>query len=238
MKFLLPGNWRPTSWAKWYVVQIFVFAFIYGLQAPSFYHATAHLEPSIWDDQRKMAMEYQEQLESRREELRLAEDFGEMPVSVFFRYDRENHKANIIIQDGGLGISSFTGEVHLGTQQISSANPSYRWSVSSDFFDEDQLDDKYGQGRRPPWTGLRFEPSEQFVTLFRGWEAANRGQLYRPTDAGFRLLYFSVVTTTTLGYGDIVPLTPSARFWVAIQSILGVVLVGGFLHSLLSRREN
>ena len=33
--------------------------------------------------------------------------------------------------------------------------------------------------------------------------------------------YFSFVTMTTLGYGDITPIHPTARAWVAAQSVLG-----------------
>ena len=47
-----------------------------------------------------------------------------------------------------------------------------------------------------------------------------------------RMLYFSVVTITTLGYGDILPLTPWARFLVGSEAILGVILVGYYLTSL------
>ena len=47
-----------------------------------------------------------------------------------------------------------------------------------------------------------------------------------------RMFYFSVVTITTLGYGDIVPITNMARIIVATESILGIVLIGLFLNSL------
>jgi hypothetical protein len=47
-----------------------------------------------------------------------------------------------------------------------------------------------------------------------------------------RMFYFSTVTITTLGYGDIVPLSTAARTWVSIESILGMVLIGLFLNSL------
>jgi len=53
----------------------------------------------------------------------------------------------------------------------------------------------------------------------------------------FRFLYFSVVTQTTLGYGDIVPLTNRARFWVGLQSLLGIVLIGLFLNSVAKRSD-
>jgi hypothetical protein len=56
-----------------------------------------------------------------------------------------------------------------------------------------------------------------------------------------RMFYFSAVTITTLGYGDVVPITPLARFFVAFESILGIVLIGLFLNALsreASRRRD
>jgi hypothetical protein len=50
-----------------------------------------------------------------------------------------------------------------------------------------------------------------------------------------RMAYLSVVTITTLGFGDITPLTTAARFWVAAEAILGVVVVGLFLNALAIR---
>lgn len=57
------------------------------------------------------------------------------------------------------------------------------------------------------------------------------------SSAGFfnryiRMLYFSTVTHTTLGYGDIVPINTVARSLVAFQSILGIVVMGLFLNSI------
>jgi voltage-gated potassium channel Kch len=48
-----------------------------------------------------------------------------------------------------------------------------------------------------------------------------------------RMLYFSAVTITTLGYGDIVPVTSTARGIVTIEIILGPLLFGLFLNSLV-----
>jgi len=42
-------------------------------------------------------------------------------------------------------------------------------------------------------------------------------------------LYFSVVTATTLGYGDILPNVTYVRVIVAIQTIVGVILIGVFV---------
>jgi Ion channel len=47
-----------------------------------------------------------------------------------------------------------------------------------------------------------------------------------------RMLYFSAVTITTVGYGDVVPLTGAARFVAALEATLGIILLGLFISSL------
>ncbi|MEL6464955.1 MAG: potassium channel family protein [Pseudomonadota bacterium] len=51
-----------------------------------------------------------------------------------------------------------------------------------------------------------------------------------------RTLYFSSVTATTLGYGDIVPVSSTGRLLVVLQTITSVVLIGVFLNSLSNTR--
>lgn len=50
----------------------------------------------------------------------------------------------------------------------------------------------------------------------------------------FRMLYLSAVTITTLGYGDIIPISDFARFLIAFESILGVVIMGVFVSYLFA----
>ncbi len=45
-------------------------------------------------------------------------------------------------------------------------------------------------------------------------------------------LYFSTVTITTLGYGDITPKTEVARILAATESIIGIVTIGFFLNAV------
>lgn len=54
----------------------------------------------------------------------------------------------------------------------------------------------------------------------------------RSTGTFGRLLYFSAVTQTTLGFGDIVPISDRTRLAVGFQSVLGIVFIGLFLNSL------
>ena len=57
------------------------------------------------------------------------------------------------------------------------------------------------------------------------------------TDSYWRMLYFSIVVITTVGFGDIVPLTGLARALVAVEAIVGLLPVGLFLNSIAGRRN-
>jgi hypothetical protein len=51
----------------------------------------------------------------------------------------------------------------------------------------------------------------------------------------WRMLYFSASTVTTLGIGDIQPITPYARTIVTGEAILGLIFIGLFLNALANR---
>ncbi len=50
-----------------------------------------------------------------------------------------------------------------------------------------------------------------------------------------RLLYFSLVTLVTLGYGDIVPVTPLARMVSAFEGVIGQFYVAAVVAMLVGR---
>ena len=54
----------------------------------------------------------------------------------------------------------------------------------------------------------------------------------------WRMLYFSAIVMTTVGFGDIVPLTPCARLATGLQAVLGVSLFGLFLNAVAYRANN
>ncbi len=57
------------------------------------------------------------------------------------------------------------------------------------------------------------------------------------TPLGFiESIYFSVVTITTLGYGDISPINDAGRILTGIEALLGIVSIGLFLNSISERR--
>jgi Ion channel len=49
------------------------------------------------------------------------------------------------------------------------------------------------------------------------------------------VLYLSAITITTLGFGDITPVSESARMSIALEAVLGIVVIGLFLNSLAMR---
>ncbi|THB63470.1 MAG: hypothetical protein D6E12_16920 [Desulfovibrio sp.] len=54
------------------------------------------------------------------------------------------------------------------------------------------------------------------------------------------MVYYSIVTFTTLGFGDIVPTTSKAAMWVTIEVIVGYVMLGGLIaifSNKLARRS-
>jgi hypothetical protein len=55
------------------------------------------------------------------------------------------------------------------------------------------------------------------------------------SDSYPRMLYFSAIVMTTVGFGDIVPLSPMARLATGLQAVLGVTLFGFFLNAIAYR---
>lgn len=61
---------------------------------------------------------------------------------------------------------------------------------------------------------------------------AENGAAFNPTVTAMR--YFSFITLTTCGYGDIVPVLPPARMLAAIEAACGVLYVGLFIGRMAS----
>ena len=79
--------------------------------------------------------------------------------------------------------------------------------------------------------------SERLHREIVGYLNAIKGFPQAASGSFARMFYFSAVTITTLGYGDIVPITDSARIAVAVESILGIVLVGLFINSVFREQK-
>jgi hypothetical protein len=56
-----------------------------------------------------------------------------------------------------------------------------------------------------------------------------------PVDRQTELLYFSLVTLSTIGYGDIVPISGEARILAALEGVTGVLYIAITVALLVSR---
>lgn len=76
------------------------------------------------------------------------------------------------------------------------------------------------------------------VFIFSGiyrWLSENaQGSFSVPIESTIDSIYFSVVTITTLGYGDITPTSVASKLLVISQSILGVVLLAVLIGLVIS----
>jgi voltage-gated potassium channel Kch len=53
--------------------------------------------------------------------------------------------------------------------------------------------------------------------------------------SGITMLYYSVVTFTTLGFGDVIPNTVTAGMIVMLEVILGYIMLGGLISILANK---
>lgn len=80
------------------------------------------------------------------------------------------------------------------------------------------------------WTVIYLILLAMDPTAFSGIETANWQQSFS------RVAYYSFVTLTTLGYGDILPTNHVAEFFVYLEAIIGVFYMAIIVSSLISLR--
>jgi hypothetical protein len=94
----------------------------------------------------------------------------------------------------------------------------------------------FGQGEREvgvlaPALALNWHEElglQRYLRGIKGDASSVSGQLPR-------MMYLSAVVITTLGLGDIVPMTSQARLLVAIEAVTGIAFAGLFLNALAYR---
>ena len=77
-----------------------------------------------------------------------------------------------------------------------------------------------------------------WALLFRLIEGAQPGSFALPDENIYanvnQFVYFSLSSLTTLGYGDIAPLTPVARIWSTLEAVTGVLYIAVLVARLVS----
>jgi Ion channel len=77
-----------------------------------------------------------------------------------------------------------------------------------------------------------------WTALYLAIDAFSPGSIQigsHPADRQAELLYFSLVTLSTIGYGDIVPVNGEARILAALEGITGVLYIAITVALLVGR---
>ncbi len=61
---------------------------------------------------------------------------------------------------------------------------------------------------------------------------------YTNVSGNIDLFYYTIMTFTTIGYGDIVPVTIGAKLMAVVIAITSVICIGIFLSTILSYTNN
>jgi voltage-gated potassium channel Kch len=73
-----------------------------------------------------------------------------------------------------------------------------------------------------------------YLIIYRTNPGAFNAPNVEPIYASVHFVYYSYVTLTTLGYGDITPVSPFARILSALEAVTGVLYTGILIARLIS----
>ncbi len=93
---------------------------------------------------------------------------------------------------------------------------------------------EYAHERSAPALALISQEEMQFNRYLQGI----KGDSSAVSGHTWRMIYVSAVVITTLGLGDIVPVSMEARFLIAAEAIFGIILAGFFLNALAYRASH
>ena len=85
--------------------------------------------------------------------------------------------------------------------------------------------------RYPVWSLLPEWLQSFFVSIAPSFNYNNSGV----EGTWFTPYYFSIVTFTTLGFGDVTPIDTAGQLWLAAEVILGYIMLGGLITLFATR---
>jgi Ion channel len=244
-------NWK--FWVFWYVVSIFLFSFIYFLFSKDFYFSNSRYEQNTRYLKQQIIGRLQYELNSVVNQKNFP-DTSYIVKSIYIYFDGFNFDENeskyqlrmtmeLLDYDEPLLLELFISipfdnnyceKINISLEKYfeykNVANPP-NFKLFKDFDLEKMRN------------SLRFLFSDGNEILYLPIEHPTCDMMknYRDSMQGFaydyaayypRMLYFSIITITTTGYGDILPISDEMRLLVSFEIILGIILSGGFIWSL------
>jgi len=256
--------WRPGSFTYLasYVVLVALFGCLFSWYREDFYHVTASMEPAFVRMRSSLRDELAASLVDTTNSLRVpfGTDSATVPgwfavselrasndgklhfnatvmVSFVRQSTRFMQNASFDVEISELAVTPkrFYQSIGVDERNVSYSLPLVVHQTSGPALPVGTLE----RLARCRFGGVEGMPcvSESLVRRLEAFRLASFGW---PAELGFasalpRMLYLSVVTMNTLGYGDILPVTGRARLLTGLESFLGIVLLGAFVSSLVSR---
>lgn len=95
--------------------------------------------------------------------------------------------------------------------------------------------EKLFRSRDPIVQGMALSWSRDQDARLQTFDRGRQGDPSAVSGDFWRMVYFSATTITTVGYGDIIPLTGPARTLTGVEAVFGWVLAGLFLNAAATR---
>ena len=257
----------PLLFIFLYLMAVPTFGILYTFATPNgFYAPYAHFEPDAFEDRTKLASmikrSIQRSLNERKDKDLIIKDWKLDQKSLYVDNIKVTNEEAFSVRIGvaANGVNELRGARQLGWSIVVTI-PEHPVSIISlddavkvyhypeaDFskyvspfkeYDENLFNLLFGQDnsssrKSAPALVLNYEEEIQLKRYLRGVN----GDPSAVSGHFGRMLYLSAVIITTLGLGDIVPITWQARTLVAIEAVTGIVLAGLFLNALASRASS
>jgi len=254
------------GYALTYLLCIPIFAFVYWLLPYEFYHSTVKYESVLNSDADEILRGIREEIitEFKKDHGNFYTTEGNWSLNItsihVHSLKPESERTKFSIRLELCGINQFKGvqsiiplEVSIENEKsFASYSPGDKWSTVFkrpviENVENLQISARLIFPRTLVQSSLPANAADETVWFPISEPLHDKILAFSYTVKGFpakasgsynRMFYFSAVTITTLGYGDIVPITNKSRILVAAESILGIVLIGLFLNSLSREYKN
>ena len=262
--FLLHGVFsKLASTSPWvyillYVLVILGFASIYHSRSRDFYHPYARYERELGEEAATirsiLTEKYQDRARANRELTKqitllseevhvggIRPDGGLLYVDLVVKLEGRTKKGNVVCYSSIPYVlqtrkPSFMEEPN-GRRTyllLGEVNGDYKSGLTTL---GTLIDDPKGAEEKLIASFFRLDVTEDVFNRVQAFQSGAAG-FPNEVPGGFgRMLYLSVITVSTLGYGDIVPLTWQTRLFTGIEATLGIILLGLFVSSMVSDRN-
>src|ERR1700730_2227337 len=247
----------PQRYLAYYVAIILVFALLYSISRRDFYHPYSRYEPAVGEEHERLREMMKLVLQSEfPDNSELGQDIVVMlaPYSVHSLEERDRQieaSVSMIVtrhSEGGeatihfLDIPIIVSPYGIRSRDYFNEKTNQPSAVFMAVNTEKQIEETNFDPNPQKVVNLvsktvetkmehvQFDSNQlihlvNYISAAEGFPASLSGSF-------LRMVYFSVVTITTVGYGDIVPLTAWARLLAGLEASLGIVQLGLFVNSL------